>query len=140
MNKRREIGDEDYAQLLEFRTGLRVFLKWSKAQAAKVGLAPSQHQLLLAIRGHQSGGEDPTIGEVADYLLIKPHSAAELVDRAVAEGLVERRPDNDDRRVVRLRLTRLGTSKLAAITSATLEELTRLSPRLRGIWRGLEEE
>jgi DNA-binding MarR family transcriptional regulator len=91
---------------------------------------------LLAIRGHQ-GERPPTIGELADYLLIQPHSAAELVSRAEQGGLVRRLSDPDDGRVVRLELTARGTTMLHRITSATLKELDRLGPRLRGIWKGL---
>ena len=47
----------------------------------------------------------PTVGDLAGYLLLRPHSAVELVDRAVAAGLVERTPDQEDGRVVRVRLT-----------------------------------
>ena len=134
----RRLTDDDYERLLEFRTGLRTFLTWSKKQAASVGLAPSQHQLLLAIRGHSDHTRGPTVGDVAQYLLVKHHSAVELVGRAADAGLVARVPDADDRRVVRLRLTARGEKKLAAITEATLEELGRIAPSLRRVWRGLE--
>lgn len=132
----RVLSDDDYARLLEFRTGLRAFLKWSRDRAGKAGVAPSQHQLLLAVRGHPGGA--PTIGEVAGYLLVKPHSAAELASRAERAGLVRRVADQGDRRVVRLRLTAKGAYKLQSITSATLEELDRIGPRLRRIWLGLD--
>ena len=136
---KKKLTDEDYERLLEFRTGLRTFLTWSRKQAAGAGLAPSQHQLLLAIRGHHDG-RGPTIGDVAGYLLVKPHSAAELVNRAEKAGLVVRRSDPDDARVVRLRLTKRAESKLASITEATLEELERMGPRLRRIWKGLDQD
>ena len=132
-----ELNDEDYERLLEFRTGLRRFLAWSKSQAAGAGLAPSQHQLLLAIRGHHDQEHGPTIGDVAGYLLVKPHSAAELVGRAHKAGLVERLTDPEDARVVRLRLTKLSEKKLASITAVTLEELERMGPQLRRVWKGL---
>jgi DNA-binding MarR family transcriptional regulator len=135
--RRTKLSDEDYERLLEFRTGLRTFLSWSKGRAAAAGLAPTQHQLLLAIRGHVDHQRGPTIGDVAGYLLVKPHSAAELATRAQRAGLIERRYDRDDRRVVRLRLTSLGERKLESITEATLQELQRLGPRLRRVWEGL---
>ena len=135
---KKKLTDEDYERLLEFRTGLRTFLAWSRKQAAGAGLAPSQHQLLLAIRGHPDD-RGPTIGDVAGYLLVKPHSAAELVGRAEKAGLVMRRSDADDARVVRLRLTKRAEDKLASITAATLEELERMGPRLRRIWKGLDQ-
>jgi DNA-binding MarR family transcriptional regulator len=133
----RGLRDHDYERLLEFRTGLRTFLKWSKDQAANAGLAPTQHQLLLAIRGHHDHIRGPTVGEVARYLLIKPHTAAELVNRASSAGLVTRVEDPLDGRVVRLRVTARGAEKLEYITEATFEELERLGPRLRGVWEGL---
>ena len=83
------LPDESYAQLLALRTGLRRFQRWSEQQAADAGLTPAQHQLLLAIRGH-SDPRGPTIGEVADYLLLRHHSTVGLVDRADAAGLVTR--------------------------------------------------
>ena len=131
------IQDEDYRRLLEFRTGLRRFVRWSEEQARSVGLSPAQHQLMLAVRGHPDP-RGPTIGEVADYLLLRHHSAVELVDRAEAAGLVRRRPDRDDQRIVRLRLTPRGADKLRRLTAVTLEELARLSPGLQPVWAGLE--
>jgi DNA-binding MarR family transcriptional regulator len=132
-----QIGDADYQRLLEFRTGLRRFLRWSEEQAQSAGVSPAQHQLLLAIRGHRDT-RGPTIGDVADYLLLRHHSAVELVNRAEHAGLVQRRQDRDDHRVVRLQLTALGAEKLRRLTAVTLEELARLSPRLRPVWSGLE--
>jgi DNA-binding MarR family transcriptional regulator len=132
------LGDTDYLRLLEFRTGLRRFLRWSREQAGAVGLTPAQHQLLLAIRGH-GDPRGPTIGQVADYLLLRHHSAVELVDRAARVGLVKRAPDPDDQRVVRLKLTPLGARRLERLAALHLEELGRLVPRMGAIWKGLED-
>src|SRR5919197_5622887 len=121
----------EYERLLTFRTGLRRFLRWSAEQATAAGLTPARHQLLLAIRGHRDP-TGPTIGDVAGYLLIRHHSAVELVDRAVAAGLVERRQDADDSRAVRLRLTADGDRRLALLTAVHLEELERLAPPPQG--------
>jgi len=133
----RGIGDAEYQRLLEFRTGLRRFLRWSEEQAQAEGVSPAQHQLLLAIRGH-GDARGPTIGDVADYLLLRHNSAVELVDRAADSGLVRRRQDRNDHRVVRLELTARGAETLRRLTAVTLEELNRLSPRLRPVWSGLE--
>jgi len=131
-----QLTDADYQRLLEFRTGLRRFLHWSEEQAAAVGLTPSQHQLLLAIRG-QEARHRPTIGDVAEALLLRHHSAVELVDRAEAAGLVRRRPDGHDQRVVRLSLTALGSRRLRQLTERHLEELDRLRPQLSAMWHGI---
>lgn len=125
------LSDADFARLLAFRDGLRRFLRWSDDQARAVGLTGAQHQLLLAVRGH---GSPPSIGDVANHLLLKHHSAVELVDRAVAAGLLERVGDPDDQRVVRLRLTSAGTRKVEALAAAHLEELSRLRDQLSALW------
>lgn len=133
----KKLSDDDYWRLLEFRTAIRKFLKYSKTQAGKVGLTPTQHQLLLAIRGHRGDGP-PTIGEIAECLLIRHHSAVELADRAEAAGLVRRRSDRDDQRVVRLVLTRTGAAKLERISAANLAEIGRLGPEFQDVWRAIE--
>jgi DNA-binding MarR family transcriptional regulator len=132
-----ELSDADYERLLEWRTGIRRFLRWSEEQAAEVDLTPAQHQLLLAIRGH-AGPDDPTIGDVAESLLLRHHSAVGLVDRAVSAGLVARCSDPDDQRVVRLRLTTTGARRLRQLSQRHLEELARLAPRFRALWAGLD--
>jgi len=130
------LTDADYEDLLTLRTGLRRFLRWSEQQAEEAGLTPAQHQLLLAIRGH-SDPRGPTIGEVADYLLLRHHSAVGLIDRADAAGLAERVRDPDDHRIVRLQLTTNGTKRLEALSAQHLEELQRLARKLPSVWRGL---
>ena len=132
-----QLSNADYARLLEFRTGLRRFLRWSETQAAEIGVTPAHHQLLLAIRGcgHSHG---PTMGDVAEALLLKHHSAVGLVDRAEAAGLVARHTDPADQRVVRLALTTLGERRVQQLSRTHLEELQRLAPRARSLWSDLE--
>jgi DNA-binding MarR family transcriptional regulator len=129
----KELEDGDYRRLLALRTDLRRFLHWSEEQAAGVGLTPAQHQLLLAIRGHDDS-RGPTIGDVAAYLLLRHNSAVELVTRAEKGGLLERRPDPGDHRVVRLGLTARGEELLRRLSAQHFEELERLAPRLRDLW------
>lgn len=120
------LTDEVYAQLLQLRTELRRFERWSAEQAHSAGLTPMQHQLLLAVRGH-ADHRGPTIGEVADYLLLQHHSAGELITRAEAAGLVRRIRDSADHRVTRLELADAGRERLEALTSIHIEELQRLT-------------
>jgi DNA-binding MarR family transcriptional regulator len=114
----------DYARLLGFRTELRRFLRWSEQQALAAGLTPSQHQLLLAVKGHGSP-DGPTIGEVAESLLLRHHSVVGLADRTERAGYVERSRDPDDHRVIRLRLTPEGEHLIGKLSQAHLEELQR---------------
>jgi DNA-binding MarR family transcriptional regulator len=127
--------DQDFQHSLRFRVTLRRFLRWSEEQAAEVGLTPAQHQLLVAIKGHQ-GPLPPAIREIADYLLLQSHSAVGLVDRAEAAGVVRRQPDPDDGRVVRVELTAKGDQLVTSLTEAHLAELRKLAGALNELLPG----
>ena len=132
------LSQEDFTALLEFRAGLRRYLRWSERQARDAGLTAAQHQLLLAIKGH-GDRRGPTIGDLAGYLLLRHHSAVELVDRAEDAGLVARRRDADDGRVIRVRLRPAGERVLGALTRLHLLELRRLAPVLEHLAAELEQ-
>ena len=120
------LTQRDFERLLEFRVTLRRFQRWSEDQAKSGGLTHVQHQLLVAIKGHP-GTRPPTVGDLAGYLLLRPHSAVELVDRAEAAGLVQRIPDREDGRVVRVGLTPDGEEILQKLTRALLDQLHELA-------------
>jgi DNA-binding MarR family transcriptional regulator len=131
----------DFENLLTFRTSLRRFLPWSQTQARAVGLTPAQHQLLVAIKGHP-GGQDPTISELAEYLLLRHHSVVELVDRAAAAGIVTRCRDAEDGRLTRVSLTADGEARLNRLGPAHLDELRNLAPVLDNLvadWAARQE-
>ena len=125
---RKTLSDADYRSLAEFRHLLRQFLAFSGDAARKEGLAPQQHQALLAIKGF---GGVLTIGELADKLLIKPHTAAELVDRLQKSGYIRKEADHEDRRRTRLLLTAAAETLLLSLSRAHRDELERLAPLLR---------
>jgi DNA-binding MarR family transcriptional regulator len=131
------LDDADFARLLELRTGLRRFLRWSEQQARDAGLTPAKHQLLLAVRGHPDPS-GPTVGEIADYLVLRHHSAVGLIDRAAADGLVTRNPDPASKSVVRVTLSPAGIDKLERLSETHLEELAHLAPTMRSLWRAVE--
>ena len=120
------LSDEQFARILEFRVALRRFGRFSEEQAARLGMTAAQHQLLLAIRGH-GDPLGPTIADVARALLIRHHSAVGLVDRTRDLGLIERRRDDQDHRLVRLHLTPLGHEWVNALAHAHLKELQELA-------------
>jgi DNA-binding MarR family transcriptional regulator len=130
------LSQDDFTRLLELRTGLRRFLRWSEQQAKAAGLTPAKHQLLLAIRGHPNRA-GPTVGEIADYLVLRHHSAVGLIDRAVADGLVRRNADPRSKSVVRITLTPAGMDKLELLSEAHLEELAHLAPTMQALWRAV---
>ncbi len=126
---------QDFEHLLDFRVSLRRFQHWSERQARAEGLTHAQHQLLVAIKGHP-GTLPPAVVELADYLLLRHHSVVELVDRAEAAGLVHRRTDPDDARVVRVALTGKGDRLVTQLTEAHLAELYKLAAVLDELTNG----
>lgn len=127
--RRRDLDKADYEALAKFRRGLRRFLAFSGASAEAAGLTPRQHQALLAIKGFPEG-DAVTIGDLAEQLLIRHHSATELVDRLGSAGLVCRSPDPLDRRRVLLTLTATAEETLRALSDAHLTELNAMRPVL----------
>jgi DNA-binding MarR family transcriptional regulator len=125
----RPLTKQQYQELLAFRTALRRFTRWSERQARTAGLTPAQHQLLLAVKGH-ADRRGPTIGDVAGYLQLRHHSVVELVDRAEAAGYLRRYRDDDDGRLVRLRLSDRGEHCLSQLTQLHVAELARMAPML----------
>ncbi len=121
-----QLTRQDFERLLEFRIALRSFQRWSEDQARAAGLTHVQHQLLVAIKGHPEDGP-PTVGDLASYLLLRPHSTVELVDRAETAGFVERTPDQVDGRVVRVSLTSEGDRIIKRLTRAHLDRLHELA-------------
>lgn len=119
---RRRLKLEDYRALGAYRHALRRFLAYSEAGARKQGLTPQQHQALLAVRAH-TGAEPMSIGELAECLLIKNHSAIGLVTRLQERGLVLRATSAMDRRRVVLTLTAEAEAKLEIISRDNLGEL-----------------
>ena len=101
---------------------MRDFLAFSEASAREQGLTSQQHQALLAIRSH-AGPERITVGELAESLLIKNHTAVELAGRLIERGLALRRESGADRRRVLLELTHEGAVHLEAISRRNLHQL-----------------
>lgn len=133
----RPLGDRDYRALAEFRHTLRRFLAFSEQAARQAGLTPAQHQLLLAVRGHPGPGR-PSIGDVAEVLLLRLHSATELAGRAVDAGLLLREHDPDDARRILLSVTAEGASKLAALSHLHRDELRRFRGELGALLGDLD--
>ncbi len=119
----------EYEALAAFRRALRRFTAFSAEAARKADLTPQQHQALLAIKG-APGREMLAVGEIAEALCLRPHSAVELVDRMAELGLVQRHADPDDHRRVWVRLTTGGEDVLARLSAEHLRELQAIGPGL----------
>ncbi len=131
-----DITKEEYVALAGFRYALREFLKFSEDAAQSVGLTPQQHQALLSIMGF-AGRDFVTIGELAERLQIRHHSAVGLVDRLVAQDLARRRHGEEDHRQVLVELTAHGLETLRALSAAHHQELSQLGPHLMELLAGL---
>ena len=133
----RPLSDADYRALARFRRALRSFLRFSEDAAVAAGLTPAQHQLLLAVRGHEGPGP-PSTGDVAAALLLRLHSAVELVRRAEVAGLVTTRADAADARRRLIELTDDGRRHLADLTALHRRELGRFRADFEAVLRELE--
>jgi DNA-binding MarR family transcriptional regulator len=127
----------DYEVLAQFRYQLRKFLSFSEAAANKAGLTPQQHQALLAIKGF-SAAEPISVGDLAQFLLIRHHTAVELVDRITKLGLLKRIVDDNDSRRILVKLTRKGEQRLRTLSKIHFEELQSASPVLTKILRSFQ--
>ncbi len=124
-----------YVSIAAFRHQLRRFLSFSEAAANAAGLPAQQHQALLAIAGHPDDAP-PTVGLLADQLLIAPHTAAELVTRMAEADLVTKTPSPTDRRRLQLTLTLKAAGLLAQLTREHLTELENLRTLLEQVANG----
>ncbi|MEI5689141.1 MULTISPECIES: MarR family winged helix-turn-helix transcriptional regulator [Sphingomonas] len=125
------ISDKDYRALAGFRRQLRTFLSFSEDAAVAAGITAQQHQALLALRA--SPDLALPVGELADQLRLRPHSASGLIDRLEKLDLVRRTAGTTDRRSVTVVLTPAGANKIAALALTHRGELRRLRPLLLNI-------
>ncbi len=70
------------------------------------------------------------MGEIAERLLIRPHTAAELVGRLARLDLVSREADPEDGRRVEVVLTAKAERMLEDLSASHLEELRAMRPLL----------
>jgi DNA-binding MarR family transcriptional regulator len=124
----------DYRALANIRRGMRQFLEFSAGAAGGAGLTPAQHQALLAIKGM---AEPVSVGKLAGWLGIKPHSAVGLVDRLARLKLIARVRDGKDRRRVHLSLTPRAEAKLAQLSRIHHAELRKFSILLAPLLKSL---
>lgn len=74
------------------------------------GLKPSEIRILFAVQsGCSEQPEGVTVSEISSYLQISSPTVTPLIKSLEAQGLVHRYNDQEDRRVVRVRLTEEGS-------------------------------
>jgi MarR family transcriptional regulator for hemolysin len=102
-----------------------------------------------------AGGERASQRELADHMRIEPPTLVRHLDKLAEEGLVERQPDPDDRRVMRVVVTAAGRRRLdqlhevvqefdtelrGILTKRDVEVLSRALPRIRTYFEQHAEE
>ncbi|MBW0089680.1 MarR family transcriptional regulator [Pseudonocardia sp. KRD-184] len=124
-----ELTKRDFEALARFRFGIRRYLRFSEETVRSHGVAPQQYQLMLALKGFP-GRDWATVRELAERLQLRHHSVVELVDRAQAQGLVERAPHPEDARAVRVQLSGDGERLLGRLSALHRDELRRMDTAL----------
>lgn len=114
-----------YEQLADFRYQIRRFIHFSEQAARRNGLTPQSHQLLLAIMGFP-GRDYVTPTELAERLQLTHHACVGLIDRSERQGLVTRKPNQEDGRSIYIHLTTEGKRVLETLSEIHLEELNRI--------------
>ncbi|WP_030749126.1 MarR family winged helix-turn-helix transcriptional regulator [Streptomyces sp. NRRL S-31] len=83
---------------------------------------PEGHLNLLRYVAEHEGA---TVREAAAALLMKPNNVSALVSQLSGQGLLERRPDSSDKRVVRLHLMPVARRHLAEVRALQVAHLDR---------------
>ncbi len=130
MSKSQSLSKGQYETLAAFRYALRQFLRFSEAAAQETGITPQQHQALLAIKGFP-GRDSITVGELAERLQLRHHSAVELIDRLIVQKLVSRKATAEDRRRVLIQLSNRGEAILEKLSATHREQLRRIGPEIK---------
>jgi len=75
-------------------------------------------------------GTPPTVRALAERLVLRHHTVVGLVDRLEDRGLVQRERAPDDRRQLRIAITRRGRDALRRLSLAHRAELIESAPAL----------
>ncbi|HTR32287.1 MAG TPA: MarR family transcriptional regulator [Gaiellaceae bacterium] len=114
---------DDYRAAAELREALRRFARESERISRSHGLTPQRYQLLLMIK---AAGGTATVTSLIDSLQLGQSGVTQLVQRAEALGLIERRAVREDARSQWLTLTRKGDRILARVFTELGPERDRL--------------
>lgn len=118
----KELSTAEYQALAELRYRIRKFLREGDTVASDTGLEPQQYLLLLMIRGIPHG-QEATVSNLAERLVLKHHSVVELIDRMETHGYVRRSRSREDRRSVLVSLLPRGAKLLEEVAHHRVGEL-----------------
>ena len=86
----------------------------------------AQLRLLWTVRGFPNG----TMKDCSERLMVSQSTVTQLADRLVKRGLIERHPDPQDRRVIRLRMSAYGVTLMESVDAPRLKTINLLWERL----------
>lgn len=124
----------DYRLIAAWRSMLRDFMATSKIILRRYGVTSMQYQTLLAIRISEEP-EGLSMNGLAAHLGIRHNSAVGLINRLEANGHVRRVRSQRDRRVAHLQITDSGEACLQELADAHRQELMRIRPEIRRIFK-----
>src|SRR6266700_1437246 len=108
MNDMDEVNGEGEALLEHFaQTLFRLMLEQHQLQAGELALTLPQVQALTLLQGAPL-----STGDMAASLRISAPAVTQLTNRLTRKGLIERRGDDGDRRVVMIALAERGQERL----------------------------
>lgn len=123
-----------YKARADFRNLIRKFFAFTEDAAQNAGITGRQHEALIAI---MAADRDPTIGDLAECLVIRHHSAVGLVDRLEAGGFVFRRAGSENYKEVVICLRPKAIKLLDKLAGSHKQELKRIGPLLAEAFKKL---
>jgi DNA-binding MarR family transcriptional regulator len=106
-----DLAQELFEAFFRFRR-----LHWKHSPVA--GLSPSEIRVLMHLRrmaAVEAAGAGPKVSEISGVLQVAPPTATQLISELESRGYVERAMDRDDRRAVRVTLTKKGALILVQV-------------------------
>jgi len=106
LRQSKPFGSLEEEVFLEIQRTAQVGARWVAEALKPSGLTPTQFNVLRILRGSRPAGLPA--GAIAERMVNHDPDLTRLLDRLEASGLVEKSRDDEDRRVVRARITPKG--------------------------------
>ncbi|WHO40582.1 MarR family transcriptional regulator [Sphingobium sp. AP49] len=113
---------DDFLCFGVYSTGL-AFNRLYKPLLDRYGITYPQYLVMVALARR----DDQTVGELGGQLFLESNTLTPLIKRLETAGLVDRRRDSADERVVRVRLTSQGRGVTQEASACVPEEILRAS-------------
>ncbi len=130
-SKRRYLSSDPHAYFLgiaQARSVVRRVIQIVEECAKGRGLESLPHQVLVQVFG--SVAMELPVGRIAERLSISQPAASRLVKELEARGFINRHPDPDDLRIMKVRITKSGRAILRLIEGDVHEQLADFESRL----------